>query len=357
MALSTSDFEYRLPEELIAQRPLPRRDQARLMLLRRPDGTTSHHVFSELPALLRADDLVVLNDTQVIPARFFCTRKTGGRIEGLFLKELKAGRWEVMLKGAGRCKVGQTLEITGPAGDRTVRITLADKAGQGIWAVEVHPLGAADEILEAVGKTPLPPYIHRSAEDEDTSDRRRYQTVYAARPGAVAAPTAGLHFTEKLLAGLAAGGVAVCRITLHVGAGTFLPVKSDQLRRHKMHSEQYELSSETADALNAAKRERRRIVAVGTTTVRVLETLAAGGGPFVPAAGHTDIFIFPPAEFRAVDALITNFHLPRSTLLMLVASFCSPGGTDGLDMILSAYREAIDRKYRFYSYGDAMLIE
>ncbi len=357
MTLSASDFEYRLPEELIAQRPLRRRDQARLMLLRRPDGATSHHVFSELPALLRADDLVVLNDTRVIPARFSCIRKTGGRIEGLFLKELKAGRWEVMLKGAGRCKVGETLETIGPAGDRAVRITLADKADQGTWAVEVQPARPADEILEAVGKTPLPPYIHRRADDEDASDRRRYQTVYAARPGAVAAPTAGLHFTKELLAALAASRIAVCRITLHVGAGTFLPVKSEQLRRHKMHSEQYELSGEAADALNAAKRERRRIVAVGTTTVRVLETLAAGGGPFVPATGHTDIFIYPPAEFRAVDALITNFHLPRSTLLMLVASFCSPGGTGGLQMILSAYREAIGRKYRFYSYGDAMLIE
>lgn len=357
MAISASDFEYRLPEGSIAQRPLPRRDRARLMLLRRPDGTASHHVFNELPALLRAGDLVVLNDTRVIPAKFLCDRRTGGRIEGVFLRELKAGRWEVMLKGAGRCEVAETLEIIGPAGDRAVEITLADKADQGIWVVEVRPARPAEEILEAVGKTPLPPYIHRRADDDDASDRDRYQTIYAARPGAVAAPTAGLHFTEEVLAGLTTGGIAVCRITLQVGAGTFLPVKSERLSGHKMHRERYELSGEAADALNAAKRQRRRIVAVGTTVVRVLETLAAAGGPFAPAAGHADIFIYPPAEFHAVDALITNFHLPRSTLLMLAAAFCSPGGTGGVQMILAAYREAIRRRYRFYSYGDAMLIE
>ena len=354
MALSASDFEYRLPEELIAQRPLRHRDQARLMLLRRLDGTASHHVFNELPALLRGGDLLVLNDTRVIPAKFRCRRKTAGRIDGLFLREVRVGRWEVMLKGAGRCRRGEALEI---AGGRAGQITLTDNLGRGKWVVDVRPPRPAREVLEVAGRTPLPPYIHRGADEEDALDRRRYQTIYATRDGAVAAPTAGLHFTKRLLAGLAARGVATCRITLHVGAGTFLPVKTEDLRRHRMHSEQYELSGGAADALNTAKRERRRIVAVGTTTVRVLETLAAGSGPFVPATGQTDVFIYPPAEFRAVDALITNFHLPRSTLLMLAAAFCSPGGTDGLQTILAAYGRAVRQRYRFYSYGDAMLIE
>ncbi len=357
MTLSASDFEYPLPEELIAQRPLLRRDHARLMVLHRAGGAATHHVFNELPALLQAGDLLVLNDTRVIPARFFCRRKTGGRIEGLFLKELKPGVWQVMLKGAGRCKLQETLELIGPAGDRAAEVTLADKADEGIWTVAVQPVSPADQILEAVGKTPLPPYIHRGEDDCDADDRGHYQTIYASRPGAVAAPTAGLHFTEKVLVALAAGGIAICRITLHVGAGTFLPVKSRQIPQHKMHSERYELSGEAADALNAARDRQRRIVAVGTTTVRLLETLAAGGDPFTPTAGHTDIFIYPPAKFRAVDALITNFHLPRSTLLMLAAAFCSPGDTAGVQTILVAYQEAIRRKYRFYSYGDAMLIE
>jgi S-adenosylmethionine:tRNA ribosyltransferase-isomerase len=262
-----------------------------------------------------------------------------------------------MLKNAGRCKIGESLAMTsGDSADR-ISIVLVENLGRGRWMVA--PAGGGDvlEILQAFGATPLPPYIHRNAGDDDSDDRQRYQTVYASRPGAVAAPTAGLHFTGELLDALADAGVGACFLTLHVGAGTFLPVKSDDLAGHRMHTEVYELSDPPARAINAARDQGRRIVAVGTTVVRVLETLAARADRFAPASGTTDIFIYPPAEFRAVDALITNFHLPRSTLLMLVSAFCSPGDTGGVEMILAAYRHAVESEYRFFSYGDAMLIE
>ena len=359
MPLKTSDFDYRLDPGLIAQVPSRRRDQSRLLRLQRDGGRVCDHVFGELPRLLRAGDLLVLNDTRVIPARFRCRRRTGGRIEGLFLKEIATGRWEVMLRSAGRCKAGEPLELSvgGLVGGAAATLTLKRNLGAGCWTVEVDPPRPAMEVLETAGTTPLPPYIRRRRGDDEAADHRRYQTVYADRPGAVAAPTAGLHFTEGVLGELARRRIACCRITLHVGAGTFLPVKTEDLGRHKMHSETYEISLEAADDLNAAWSDGRRIVAVGTTTVRALETAAAQGGQFAPAAGSTDIFIHPPAEFRAVDALVTNFHLPRSTLLMLVAAFCRPGKTDGLGMILGAYQHAMDAGYRFYSYGDAMLIE
>lgn len=357
MPLKTGDFDYELDPGRIAQMPLSRRDRSRLLLLSRADGGLRDHVFRELPELLGPGDLLVLNDTRVIPARFACRRRTGGRIDGLFLREVRTGRWEVLLRKAGRCKTGESLALTGTDAGPDVAITLVERLEEGRWLVGVSPPLRAVEVLETAGRTPLPPYIRRDAGDEDAPDRRRYQTVYAARPGAVAAPTAGLHFTDELLNGLTQRGVLICRITLHVGADTFLPVRTDDLAEHKMHSEVYELSAEAAEALNAARRRGRRIVAVGTTTLRVLETVAAGGGGYRPARGSTDIFIYPPFAFRAVDALITNFHLPRSTLLMLVAAFCAPGATDGVEMILAAYRHAVENGYRFYSYGDAMLIE
>jgi len=348
--LTASDFDYDLPPDRIAQQPVRPRDRSRLMLLDRRTGRRTHHVFAELPALLTAGDLLVVNDTRVIPARFEARRRTGGRIEGLFLAERSAGQWEVMLRGAGRCRAGEELAVVG---DDRVRLTLGEDLGAGRWRVSLAPPEGALDVLARVGRTPLPPYVRRPGALPDAEDRRAYQTVYAARPGAVAAPTAGLHFTDAVLAALAEAGVERASVTLHVGPGTFAPVKGEDLDAHRMHAEWYELPARTAEAVAAARAEGRRVVAVGTTTVRVLEAAGGAGGG---RRGWTDLFIRPPAAFRAVDALLTNFHLPRSTLLMLVAAFCSPGSTEGVRVILDAYAEAVREGYRFYSYGDAMLI-
>ncbi len=350
MMPKTSDFDYDLPSELIAQKPVEPRDKSRLMVLDRKAGELRHHHFGELPALLREGDLLVLNDTRVIPARFLCQRRTGGQIEGLFLRELSAGRWEVMLKGAGRCKNAEELTFVE---EPKVSVKLENRLGEGLWNIVVSPPIGAVELLEQIGITPLPPYIHR--DHPNSRDRLTYQTVYAARPGAVAAPTAGLHFTENILAELQARKIESVNVTLHVGLGTFAPVKAKQLDQHEMHSEWYELSASAAKTITDAKKQGRRIVAVGTTSVRVLETAAAEGA-FEGRSGWTDLFIYPPSEFRVVDVMLTNFHLPRSTLLMLVAAFCSPGSTNGIKIIKDAYAEAVRQKYRFYSYGDAMLI-
>ena len=357
MALKPGDFDFELPSELIAQRPSARRDAAALLHLDRARGLWDDRGFKQLPQLLHPGDLLVMNDTLVIPARFRCTRSTGGRVEGLFLRAPGAGRWEVMLKNAGKCRTGESLTMTASGSAGRISIVLVENLGRGRWVVAPTDRGDVLEILQAVGTTPLPPYIHRDAGDDDSDDRQRYQTIYASCPGAVAAPTAGLHFTGELFDAMTDAGIGACFLTLHVGAGTFLPVKTDDLAAHQMHAEVYELSAEAAQAINAARDEGRRIVAVGTTVVRVLETLAARGDGFAQTSGTTDIFIYPPAEFRSVDALITNFHLPRSTLLMLVSAFCSPGATGGVEMILSAYRHAVESEYRFFSYGDAMLIE
>jgi S-adenosylmethionine:tRNA ribosyltransferase-isomerase len=357
MAIRTENFDFELPAELIAQRPAETRDSSALLHLDRAGGAWADRRFAELPELLRSGDLLVMNDTQVVPARFYCTRSTGGKVEGLFLRVAGPGQWEVMLKNASRCKPGQTLTLTAERQTDCLGLELIENLGRGCWIISLQSDRDAFDILHAVGTIPLPPYIHRDAGADDADDRQRYQTVYAANPGAVAAPTAGLHFTPEIFDALAAAGVETCCVTLHVGAGTFLPVKSDDLAAHKMHSETYELSAPTAETFNAAREEGRRIVAVGTTTVRVLETLAAGSDRFAAATGSTEIFIYPPAEFKAIDALITNFHLPKSTLLMLVSAFCSPGRLDGIEMMLAAYRHAVESKYRFFSYGDAMLIE
>ena len=420
--LSAQSFDYVLDERRIAQEPLARRDLSRLMVLSRSDGAIRHQTFGDLPRLLRPGDLLVLNDTSVIPAKFFARRASGGRIEGLFLRQegdadilsacgegilpasspfpavssssltkqqqqkqkqdagkmpathadkmsaSRAGTWLALLKNAQKCRIGERLQLEGSP---DVRLELTENLGQGQYRLAVHPPMPAEAILDQAGLTPLPPYIHRSAAaPQGQADRNRYQTVYASVPGAVAAPTAGLHFTPALLEDLAARNIQTTRLTLHVGMGTFLPVKCDDLQTHKMHSEWYDLSAGAAEAINRSRREGRRIVAVGTTSVRVLETVARQTAAWRPpttkgtpadlvAAGHgwTDIFLYPPCRFLAVDALITNFHLPKSTLLMLVAAFCSPGTTGGVNMILQAYQEAIRREYRFYSYGDAMLIE
>jgi len=356
MALTTDQFDYPLPQELIAQQPLAERAASRLMVLQRSSGRTTHRVFADLPEVLRTGDLLVVNDTQVLPAKFSCRRGTGGRIDGLFLAEQPDGTWLALLKGAARCRPGEMLTAVG-AEDVTFEL-IADE-GQGQWRLRAsEPSTVA--VLQRIGRTPLPPYIHRPDGSADEDDRRRYQTVYARRPGAVAAPTAGLHFTEAILAALDQRGIGRVALTLHVGLGTFQPVKADRVDQHPMHAEWYELPAETADRLNAARQEGRRIVAIGTTSVRVLETVAGDApaqAPFRAASGWTDIFLYPPAMFRATEALITNFHLPRSTLLMLVAAFCSPGNAKGIATILHAYAEAVRAEYRFYSYGDAMLIE
>ncbi len=353
MPLTADDFDYFLPPERIAQHPLAERDRSRLMVLRRGAGRIEHRVFAELPDLLTPGDLLVLNDTRVVPARFFCRRVTGGRVEGLFLREIESGRWEALLKRAGRCGVGERLTLLG-AGE--AELELLESSGQGRWTIAVRPPVPAVELLERVGAVPLPPYIRREQHPGDAADREEYQTVYANRPGAAAAPTAGLHFTDRLMERLDQAGVETASVTLHVGPGTFAPVKTDRLDAHEMHAEWYELTALTAGRLNDARRAGRRIVAVGTTSVRVLESACDAEATFRPRTGWTDIFIYPPHRFRAVDALITNFHLPRSTLVMLVAAFCSPGGTDGVATILDAYRTAVEAGYRFYSYGDAMLI-
>jgi S-adenosylmethionine:tRNA ribosyltransferase-isomerase len=346
------DFDYDLPEDLIAQEPLARRDESRLLVLRRAGGL-AHHTFGELPSLLQPGDLLVLNDTRVLPARFFCRRVTGGLIEGLYLQPGAEGAWEVMLRNASRCRPGEQLSIEGRDGQL---LELLDRCGGGRWRVRPLPEVDAAELLEGIGIMPLPPYIRRDGEDRP-ADRQRYQTVYARRSGAVAAPTAGLHFTEALLARLAERDIRTAHVTLHVGPGSFAPVTANDVAEHDMHSETYELSAETCRTVTEAKSAGRRIVAVGTTSVRVIETVARDhGGSLVAATGSTKLFVYPPAEFHVVDALITNFHLPRSTLLMLVAAFCDPGGTGGRAMILDAYDEAAQHRYRFYSYGDAMLI-
>lgn len=357
-----SDFDYPLDPDLIAQQPLPRRDESRLMVLRRKTGLTELRVFSDLPSLLRPGDVMVVNNTRVIPARFFCRRATGGRIEGLFLRQNprdeEPGEWVVLLKGAGRCRIGERLELVGA--ESSVELELRESRGAGQWLVTPHPPAPAAEVLARAGRTPLPPYIRRPGgadQPADPSDRDRYQTVYAASDGAVAAPTAGLHFTPEILAALEARDIQTLTVTLHVGLGTFAPVKVETLADHPMHSEWYEMTAATASALNAARDERRRIVAVGTTSVRVLESVVGADGRFEARSGWTDIFLYPPAKFGATDALITNFHLPRSTLLMLVSAFCSPGRTEGVDMIRAAYAQAVAERFRFFSYGDAMLIE
>jgi S-adenosylmethionine:tRNA ribosyltransferase-isomerase len=347
--METALFDYHLPVDRIAQRPVDRRDHSRLMRLDRASGAIEDHHFSDLPRLLRPGDLLVMNDTRVLPARLALRRVTGSRIEGLFLRAFPDGCWDMMLRGRGRIVPGETLIVEG---DDQHKVTLVDSLGEGLWRVRVKPEVDARQLLDCVDRAPLPPYIQRKEADAtiDCEDRRRYQTVFAEQAGAVAAPTAGLHFTTELLDRLSARDIRTACLTLHVGLGTFKPVASERVEDHRMHSERFHLPAETAAAVRRARAEGRRVVAVGTTTVRVLESVAAAGG-FRETEGETALFIYPPYEFRAVDALITNFHLPKSSLLMLVAALA------GREFMMRAYGEAINRGYRFYSYGDACLIE
>lgn len=355
MELSTKNFNYDLPEELIAQKPAEKRIGSKLMHLSRVNGQVSHHHFPDILEMLRPGDLLVANNTRVIPAKFFCKRKSGANIEGLFVRYLADDSWEVMLKNAVRCKDGEIIDFVN---DESQGLQLCERLGGGRWKVSPSPQGKAEDILDKLGKTPLPPYIRREKESPDAEDRQRYQTVFAKTPGAVAAPTAGLHFTDEMLEKIEALGVKRANVTLHVGLGTFLPVKVEDFKQHDMHSEYYELSAETIDAIEQTKKNGGRVIAVGTTTVRVLESVAKRfKGKLEPCYGETKLFLYPPCDFHIVDALLTNFHLPQSTLLMLVSAFVSPNSMAGIETTLNAYAQAVAEKYRFFSYGDAMFID
>ncbi len=351
---SVAAYDYDLPASRIAARPAPR-GTARLLTLDRGTGAVGHRSIADLPTLLKAGDRLILNDSRVVPARLRGVREaTGGRWEGLFLSAKASdhgGRWRVMSKTRGTLVPEEVVRAEGPDG-AALRLRMERREAGGVWLAT--PLDAAAaaapfEALEAVGAIPLPPYIGRETPDE--RDRIDYQTVFANRPGSVAAPTAGLHFTPELLASCESRGVNVSRVTLHVGVGTFRPMDGDDVTAHQMHAESCELSAETATAVRETRRAGGRVVAVGTTACRTLEAAAAAnGGETGPFRGETDIFIRPPHRFAAIDGLLTNFHLPKSTLLVLVSALA------GRERVLAAYREAVAREYRFFSYGDAMLI-
>ena len=337
-------FDYHLPPDLIAQEPCEPRDHARLLVARRQDQTLHHHRFDDLPALLQPGDLLVLNDTRVLPARLIGKRaKTGGKWEGLFLRQLPDAHWEMMCQTRGSLQDGETIDIE--PGPLTLR--LASRLPDGRWRVQPLLPGSAMALLDRFGHIPLPPYIRKGAARHD--DRERYQTIYAEQAGAVAAPTAGLHFTRRLFAELRERGITWTSVTLHVGLGTFQPIQVEDYTQHPMHSEWGQLTQEAADVIRGVQARGGRVVAVGTTSVRLLESVARHG-PLQAWSGETDLFIHPPYEFKVVDALLTNFHLPRTTLLLLVASLA------GIDLLREAYRTAMAERYRFYSYGDAMLI-
>jgi len=358
-AVRTADFDYHLPPELIAQAPLPERDQSRMLILERADGSATHERFRDLPKFVRPGDVLVLNDSRVIPARLRGTKPhSGGQIEILLVEENAVNDWWVMLRPGKRVRIGSEIQFT-PKQDGTtaVKATALDKNAEGLCRLRFHGTQDITGELSSLGEAPLPPYIARKNPPPQIDDRQRYQTVYARSAGSVAAPTAGLHFTETQLDEVRSRGAQVCFVTLHVGLGTFAPVKTELLEEHVMHEERFRITATVAEAVNAAKRSNRRVIAVGTTTVRVLETAAARShGRLSASEGRTGIFLYPPCDFRVVDGLLTNFHLPRSTLLMLVSAFAAPGKMGGREMVLAAYAQAIRERYRFYSYGDAMLI-
>jgi len=336
-------MHYDLPPQLIAQQPAAERDASRLMVLYRADGTISHRIFRDLSELLNSGDLLVLNDTRVLPARLVGQReKTGGKWEGLFLRETPEGLWELLAQTKGKPAIGEVFLVeTGP-----LRLILRGKE-RGHWLMAPDPRGAASELLSAHGKIPLPLYIRKGRGAEE--DRLRYQTVYARSDGSVAAPTAGLHFTRSLLERLEERGIGLARVTLHVGLGTFEPMRTDDPTKHVMHQEWSEVTAETVRAIETCKRNGGRVIAVGTTSTRALESAAQNGG-LQSRMGETNLFIYPPYEFKVVDGLITNFHLPKTTLLLLAGAFAGP------DLLRQAYQTAVRLEYRFYSYGDAMLI-
>lgn len=356
--MRTADFHFDLPTELIAQQPAPQRDASRLLVVDRQARTATHHQFPDLLDYLKPGDVLVLNNSKVIPARLHGTNlKTGGQFEILLLEECATNDWWTMIKPGKRARIGTHIQLQAKSGQPTkILATVTAVNDEGHRRLQFSGTPNLFHELDGLGELPLPPYIERHG--ELSADRERYQTVFAQPAGSVAAPTAGLHFTPELLDKIRERGVKICFITLHVGAGTFLPVKAENVADHTMHAEHFEIGKETADTVNAAKKSGRRVIAVGTTVMRTLESIARlNAGTINVYAGKTDIFIFPPAQFQVVDALLTNFHLPESTLLMLVSAFAAPGEKwQGRDLILSAYAEAIRERYRFFSYGDAMLI-
>jgi S-adenosylmethionine:tRNA ribosyltransferase-isomerase len=341
-------YDYELPKELIAQQPLRRRADARLLVVDRQHQSLEHYYVRDLPELLSPQDAIVLNNTRVIPARLVGYRtQTGGRWSGLFLSADVSGIWQVLGQTRGKLQVGETVTLHDSEGRNAVILRMLAKLEGGTWAAKPESDATAFDLLETIGRVPLPPYI-RDGEMVD-ADRETYQTVYATQPGAVAAPTAGLHFTAAILDKIQQRAIRKCHVTLHVGMGTFRPIAVQELAQHQMHSEWGSVDASAVAELKAARAAGGRIVAVGTTSVRVLET-ASRSGTLEPWLGETDLFIRPPYKFRSVDALMTNFHLPKSTLLVLVRTF------GGDELVRRAYEEAIREQYRFYSYGDAMLI-
>jgi S-adenosylmethionine:tRNA ribosyltransferase-isomerase len=353
----TADFHFDLPPELIAQIPAQKRDASRLLVLHRKNDAIEHLQFPQLLNFFSAGDVLVLNDSRVIPARLRGIHpKTGGRFEMLLLEENSANDWWTMLRPGKRAPIGTPIKILNRRGEPTEIIaTVIELNDEGHRRLKFSGVKNIFNQLESLGEIPLPPYIERKIPRAE--DNERYQTVFAQAAGSIAAPTAGLHFTPELLEKIRARGVNICCVTLHVGAGTFLSVKAENISGHKMHAERFEIGEATVRAVNEAKKSGKKIFAAGTTTLRALETVAANNaGKLNVYAGKTNIFIFPPARFQIVDALLTNFHLPKSTLLMLVSAFAAPGKISGRETILSAYAEAIRERYRFFSYGDAMLI-
>jgi len=339
--LKTSDFDFELPQELIAQTPLERRDGSRLLTLDKETGQTGHYHFYDLPRFLRPGDCLVLNDSRVLPARLLGHRPSGGSCEVLLLVDKGEDVWECLVRPGRKLRPGA--EVIFGDGDLIAHIVAEEEDGKRL--VRFSYQGIFLEVLERLGRMPLPPYIKAELEDQE-----RYQTVYSKVSGSAAAPTAGLHFTQPLLEQIQEIGVKVCYITLHVGLGTFRPVKAEEIQDHKMHAEFCRISRETADVINETKKNGGRVVCVGTTSCRTLESFAAQDGMLCERSGWTDIFIYPGYRFKAVDALVTNFHLPQSTLLMLVSALA------GREHVLRAYKEAVQEKYRFFSFGDAMFI-
>ncbi len=355
----TADFNYSLPTELIAQAPAGQRDESRLLVLRRASGELEHRPFAGLLDYLVPGDVLVLNNSKVIPARLHGTNKSSsGKFEILLLEEKAANDWWAMMRPGKRARMGTVISITDSNGNPSgVHATVVELNEEGHRRLRFSGTDHLLCSLETLGETPLPPYIRRRVSAGEEEARRRYQTVYAGPPGSVAAPTAGLHFTPALLEQARSLGVDACFLTLHVGLGTFAPVKAATLEGHRMHEERYSLGADTVALILRARQAGRRVVAVGTTTVRVLESIAREhGGELRAGTGRTAIFIHPPYDFKIVDALLTNFHLPCSTLLMLVSAFAAPRETSGREMVLAAYAEAIRQRYRFFSYGDAMLL-
>lgn len=341
--MNVKEFDYELPEELIAQTPLKNRDYSKLMIVDKNSGKTKDETFKNIINYLNKGDVLVLNDTKVIPARLIGEKMdTKATIELLLLKELGEDKWECLSKPAKRLKIGTIVSF----GDGLLKAEVIEKFDEGITHVKLIYQGILMEILDKLGTMPLPPYIH-----EKLVDQSRYQTVYAKNIGSAAAPTAGLHFTKELLEQIKNKGVIIEYVTLHVGLGTFRPVEVEDVTKHNMHSEFYRMSKNTAEILNLAKKEGRKIYAVGTTSTRTLETIMTKYNEFKECSGNTNIFIYPGYEFKAIDGLITNFHLPKSTLLMLVSAFTSK------EIMLNAYNEAIKKRYRFFSFGDAMFIK